>query len=68
MTVLNYIRQMLMEMKNQESINITGDLNTSLSKKINRLNTKINYEISELNQTFKQMDLVYIYKCSTPKQ
>ena len=63
----NYTKQVLTEMKNQIGNNtiITGDLNTPLTQRDRSTRQKISKEITELNHTCEQMDLIDIYRVFT---
>lgn len=60
---LNYVRQILIEMKNQidnKTVSYNRTYHTIVTKsQINQ--TIISKEITELNQTCEQMDLVDVY-------
>lgn len=64
----NYIRQILMDMKNQIHKNtiITGDLNSPLSQRDRSTRQKVSKEITELNHTCEQLDLVDVYRVFHP--
>lgn len=63
------IKQILIEMKTQISNNtiIMGDFNTPLIQRDRSTRQKVSKEITELNQTCEQMDLLGMYGVFHPK-
>ena len=67
--VPQYVRQMLMSMKEEINSNtvIVGDFNTSLSPMDRSTKQKLNKETQTLNDTMDQLDLIDIYRTFHPK-
>nr|KAF6405040.1 hypothetical protein HJG63_009360 [Rousettus aegyptiacus] len=65
---LKYVKQLLIELKGEtdENINIVGGLNTPLSDIDRSPKQKINKEITSLNDTLDQLDIIYIYRAFPP--
>ena len=66
---LKYIKQLVTELKGETDQNtvIVGDLNTPLSDMDRSFKQKINKEITSLNDTLDQLDIIDIYKVFHPK-
>ena len=66
---LQYVRQMLMNMKEEINSNtiIVGDFNTPRTTMDRLTKQKINYETQTLKDTMDQLDLIDIYKMFHPK-
>ena len=66
---LQYVRQMLTNMKGEvkNNIIIVGDFNTPLTPMDRSTKQKINKETQTLNHTIDQLDLIDIYRTFHPK-
>ena len=66
---LQYVRQMLTNMKGEvkNNIIIVGDFNTALTPMDRSTKHKINKETQTSNDTIAQLNLIYIYRTFHPK-